>query len=76
MQPFLIVFSIIMKRTIWSLLLVLPFSAMAADDFKEDFSSFSGSYSSVAEVTLPTGVWTVSGVGANTSNGNTAVKFI
>ena len=54
---------------------LLPFSAMAADDFKEDFSSFSGSYSSVAEVTLPTGVWTVSGVGANTSNGNTAVKF-
>ena len=64
-----------MKCSFSFLLLLLPFSVMAADDFKEDFSTFTGSYSSVAEVTLPTGTWTVNGVGANTSNGNTSVKF-
>ncbi len=64
-----------MKRYFMSLLLLLPFTLMAADDFKEDFSSFEGSYSSRAEVSLSTGTWSVCGVGSNRSNGNVAVKF-
>ncbi len=64
-----------MKRYLWTIMLLMPFAAMAADDFKEDFSSFTGSYSSKTEITLPSGSWNVCGVGSNKSNGNVAVKF-
>lgn len=66
-----------MKKKLCSIALTLiTLMAQAAEtDFTEDFNTFTGSYSSVTNVTLPSGVWVMNGVGANTTSGVKSVKF-
>lgn len=50
-------------------------TSQAAADFKEDFNTLSGKFSTPTTVSLPSGQWTMCGVESNTSNGVTAVKY-
>lgn len=64
-------------QKLFSLLILLASITLASADtlVKESFATFTGSYTSAATVTLPTGEWKACGVGYNKSNGVIAVKF-
>lgn len=63
-------------RKIVSLLLSLwVMAASAASVIKEDFNTLKSGTNYSGSVTLPTGVWQMSGVSGNTTSGVTAVKF-